>query len=355
MEPSDAYHYATHPVIVSLADLKAGTCDDMLPYAFGPDSLGIIIVKDLPQEFVTLRYKVLSSASRLAHLPEDVLQKLEVPEAHWLVGWSKGKEKLSEGVPDDKKGSYYVNCSFHKLDELEGPPPVDIVGYEDYKAYTTSNVWPPTDLLPFFKSEVKELCNLMIGTAAIVAAACDRLFGGKLPGYEEGHLERIVTTSTTTKARLLHYFPPEKDAFSREPHIERDDDKNDSWCGEHLDHSSLTALTSAMFLDDSEYPQMRELDSSPDPGSGLYIRNRRGEVVKVEIPRDCLAFQTGSALEEATSGRFKAVPHYVRGSRREDVSRNTLAVFCQPSLHEPVGPAFKDFASFARAVLEKNH
>lgn len=67
---------------------------------------------------------------------------------------------------------------------------------------------------------------------------------------------------------------------------------------------------------------------SPDPLAGLYIRSRQLETVKVSIPADCLAFQTGSALELMTMGALKAVPHFVRGpSAKSAVARNTLAVF----------------------------
>lgn len=48
---------------------------DTLEEAFGPESLGILIVKGLPSEYVRLREKVLSSGSYLAALPEEQLGK----------------------------------------------------------------------------------------------------------------------------------------------------------------------------------------------------------------------------------------------------------------------------------------
>lgn len=39
--------------------------------------------------------------------------------------------------------------------------------------------------------------------------------------------------------------------------------------------------------------ELPELSSAPDPDAGLYIKDRKGGIVKVGIPRDCLAFQTG--------------------------------------------------------------
>jgi hypothetical protein len=40
-----------------------------LEAAFGPESLGIIIVKDVPPEFVQLRHRLLSYSSYLGNLP----------------------------------------------------------------------------------------------------------------------------------------------------------------------------------------------------------------------------------------------------------------------------------------------
>jgi hypothetical protein len=75
-------------VTVSLDDLKNGhspiTCSrdnllikslgsvafSTLEAAFGPNSLGIIIVKNIAPEFVQLRHRLLSYSSYLGNLPE---------------------------------------------------------------------------------------------------------------------------------------------------------------------------------------------------------------------------------------------------------------------------------------------
>lgn len=73
-------------VTVSLEDLKTGNPPSISPRrpanlslgnvsfstleeAFGPDSLGIIIVKDIPSAFVQLRHRLLSYSSYLGNLP----------------------------------------------------------------------------------------------------------------------------------------------------------------------------------------------------------------------------------------------------------------------------------------------
>ncbi|CAI5756279.1 unnamed protein product [Candida verbasci] len=324
------------PVVVSLNDLKTGISDEILTKAFGPDSLGIIVVKDLPEEYLQLRLDVLKSISTLANLPEADLGKLENPDSLWLTGWSLGKEKLVNSNYDFNKGSYYINCAFHNDPNLEGPTKELVDKFPNYPTYTHPNIWPD---LETFELDTKRLCNLIIDVAEHVAINCDKYIGKIYSDYEPGFLKRIVKESTCTKARLLHYFPVKDDA--------------DSWCGEHLDHSCLTGLTSALFLDESK-SLLHNLDKSPDPESGLYIKNRQGETIKVNIPSNCLAFQSGSALEEISKRKFKAVPHFVKGTNLPNIARNTLAVFCQRNLDEQIDDN-ENFAQYSDRILKNNH
>ena len=282
-------------------------------------------------------------------------EKLESPASKWLVGWSCGKETLKDGRYDTLKGSYYVNCATGFEEQQESIAK----RYPSFPEYTAPNVWPSQDLLPGFEETFRELCHLIIEIAALVARACDKYAEAKIEGYKKGYLEHVVKTSVSTKARLLHYFPgpslPTKATSGDE----------DDWCATHLDHGCLTGLTSAMFVDEEAQPPqtgssfslLDELDRSPDPKAGLYIHSRTGTVVKVGIPRDCLGFQTGEALEIITKGKFKAVPHFVRGAAAGaggKAARNTLAVFTQPNLWEMVDER-RDFAAFAKEIVENNH
>ncbi|KAH3665635.1 hypothetical protein OGAPHI_003823 [Ogataea philodendri] len=322
------------PVVVSINDISQENLVD----AFGENSLGILVVKDLPQEYQKLRKTVLTQASYLANLEEKYLKELECPDGFYLTGWSLGKETLANGVLDKLKGSFYINCSFFKDPTLEGPPVEDCKGYENYKAYTTWNKWPKEDQenLKNFQNNCKALITLMIEVSLKICAKIDLYCEKHLKNYESGYLESVIKESTTSKARLLHYLP------SSAP-------SNSDWCGLHCDHSCITALTSALFFDGD-----KELSSSPDPNAGLYIQDRQGKVVKVNIPPDCLAFQSGSALEEVSGHQFKAVPHYVQGTQLPGISRNTLAVFLQPSLHAQVNQT-ETFAEFADRILKENH
>ena len=49
-------------------------------------------------------------------------------------------------------------------------------------------------------------------------------------------------------------------------------------------------------LDPQNFKILDELETPPDPDSGLYIRARSGKIVKVAIPKHCLAFQTGEGM-----------------------------------------------------------
>ncbi|OAA40629.1 hypothetical protein NOR_05717 [Metarhizium rileyi] len=354
-------------VTVSLEDLTNGNVSfDTLQEAFGPDSLGILIVKDVPQEFPQLRRMTLSYASYLGNLPAEELGKLENARAKYLTGWSLGKETLKNGQADTFKGSYYANCAFYVDPILECARPTAEFSPETFPEYLSPNMWPPEKVLPGFKPTITDLCRLIIDVAVLVARACDRFAEKEIQGYPRGYLERVVSTSNTTKARLLHYYP--QDAQNN------DGTDQDDWCATHLDHGCLTGLTSAMFIDEQKVspavpedvslngaslPPLEELPASPDTSAGLYILSRTGETYQVKIPRDCIAFQTGETLERITAGRFKAVPHYVRGVRAAvsggAVARNTLAVFTQPNLGDEVDmQSHLTFGEFARGVVAKN-
>ncbi|KAG6837881.1 hypothetical protein H0H93_013034 [Arthromyces matolae] len=89
-----------------------------------------------------------------------------------------------------------------------------------------------------------------------------------------------------------------------------------------------------MYLQDRGLDEDPAVVPAPSPLSGLFIRTRGGDLTKVSIPPDCLAFQTGEALEVATGGKLRATPHCVRvGSspNTQQVSRETFALFLQPN------------------------
>lgn len=78
------------------------------------------------------------------------------------------------------------------------------------------------------------------------------------------------------------------------------------------------------------------LAKSPDPTAGLYIRSRKGELVKATIPSDHLAFQIGETAQVHSGGLLQATPHAVRGCSMSGISRATFAVFMEPEWDCPM-------------------
>lgn len=319
-----------------------------------------------------------------------------------------------------------MNCAFYRDAALDAAPAVK--GLDWVPEYMCGNVWPDEDgdddagdglpALQGFRVLMQEMCCFIIDVAALVARSVDRYAEERVDGYTAprkddggvGYLESVVRGSYTTKARLLHYFPPEATAKERarssssssaaateeeggkEGQKEEEEEDVDSWCATHLDHGCLTGLLSALYLDSTTpLPALPELPTpipAPDPTAGLYIYSRSGTAVKVNIPPDCIAFQTGEALQKITDGKFRAVPHYVSpgtgigtgtgtGTKNETgieagtgdasakgrrgaglmrgVERNTLAVFTQPNLQDVVDRRTGQvFGGFAAEVVSRN-
>jgi hypothetical protein len=65
--------YILQEVVFTLVQMIGSVSFETLTEAFGPSSLGIIVVKDLPPNFKDLRAQVLSCSSYLAALPPDEL------------------------------------------------------------------------------------------------------------------------------------------------------------------------------------------------------------------------------------------------------------------------------------------
>lgn len=97
---------------------------------------------------------------------------------------------------------------------------------------------------------------------------------------------------------------------------------------------------------------------SPSPKSGLYIRTRGGDLTKVSIPSDCLAFQTGETLELMTGGKLRATPHCVRVGFTEgskSVSRETFALFMQPETQQVISSTGETFGQFSKRIISEHY
>lgn len=154
--------------------------------------------------------------------------------------------------------------------------------------YYAGNVWPanPPELEPAFKALGKVVAD--VGLA--LARACDGFdlaaAAASTSSSDKIGIANLIAHSQSNKARLLHYYPQAGGS----------DGASDDACGVHLDHSILTGLCSAMYLDTASGAVV-----GPNAGAGLYIyprgvSPRDGQAVKVSIPVDCL----GTCMTAAT-------------------------------------------------------
>jgi len=261
----------------------ASNLSDRIAAAYGKEGLGILSVSGVPK-VAELRARLLPLASKLAALPDDVKESISDVDSSYSFGWSHGKEMLANGVPDYHKGSFYANPQYDT-------PTADPAEIQAHPSYARPNIWPEQHV-PDLEPAFKELGQLMVTVGALVANRCDIHVqrhwqhasenGG---GNISSRLENIIRSSKCAKGRLLHYFPVE------EPSAAAANDLQDSWCGWHTDHGSLTALCCGAYLrEEEEVP-------CPDHDAGLYIRNRRGKVVKASFPCSHIAYQIGEASQ----------------------------------------------------------
>jgi len=319
-------------VEISYEDLLAGVdLSDSIAKAYGFDGIGLLTVSGVPG-LLEARGNLLPLGRRFALLDKVVQDKYEDKNSYYSFGWSLGKEKL-EGKPDTSKGSYYANPQYDRPVEDE-----DII--KKYPGFVSPNIWPSEEI-PEFENHFKALGQLIVSVGKLVAKQCDVYARKQLPGYKEGRLSRIIETSLSCKARLLHYFPAATPMDSSSDSKEGD---FSSWCGWHNDHGSLTGLTSAMYFDADG-----EQAVNTDPNAGLYIRGRHGELIKAAYPADRLAFQIGETAQIHSGGILQATPHAVRGSSDPTICRDTFAVFMEPNWDErmdvPEGVTVEDAQS----------
>eukprot|EP00850_Spirogloea_muscicola_P015249 SM000115S23928 [mRNA] locus=s115:266152:270285:- [translate_table: standard] len=293
-------------VDVAYADLLDDSHDltETIEAAYGLDGLGILTVSGVPS-YSSLRMSLLQLTQQIAALPEDVKAKLEdagskcyiLPTTHYEVvlhfhrysfGWSHGKETLGSS-PDLLKGSYYAN-------PLVDVPTRDADLIQRYPSYCRPNIWPSKSL-PDFEAAFKKLGKLIVDVGCLLARHCDR-YAYRWIGWK-GYCgdQSLIKLAACTIFLLM-------------------------------------CLTAAIFSNDG-----RELQN-PDPCCGLYVENRRKEIVKVSIPADSIAFQMGESMQIHSGGLLWATPHCVKaaqGVRASKLSRSTFAVFMQKLLSRSTG------------------
>ena len=113
-------------------------------------------------------------------------------------------------------------------------------------------------LIIFSEIKIKALSQLMIYVGSLLAKQIDSYAHSQIETYPVDKLHNIIKKGNMHIGRMLYYLPFEKKG-----------EAEDDWCGWHNDHGSLTALTSAMYVDENN----EEIKFSPKEG-GLYAKNR---------------------------------------------------------------------------------
>lgn len=326
--------------------------------AFGNNdtSLGIVCVSGIPN-FKDIKTQTLRLTHRLAtETPKEVLLALEDEASFYSVGWSHGREKVEGDKFDTGKGSYYFNpvtdrpledtlardfaCGAGADDADETKREQFLRHAEKNGAFYAANIWPDRDrtgarkgCLPELRGTAMEMGSLIRNVGLLVAKQCDEYVLTQCHDYPPGTIENIIKNSLCCKARLLHYFPVEREQNGNGNGNNAKETKDadfSNWCGWHNDHGSLTGLVPAIYIN-SEGKEV----ACPDPSAGLYIKARNGNLVHVNIPSDALAFQIGETSQIHTGGILQATPHAVRGCDPNiegciGLSRETCAVFMEP-------------------------
>lgn len=344
------------PVTLDFVTLMDPEVDlsEYIAKAFGnsPDCLGVCFVKNIPS-LLEKRQKLLKLASKLAALDKEELLALEDRHSNYSFGWSHGKEMMN-GRADFAKGSFYNNPLYNN-------PLSKLKDYNSkFPEYSSPNIWPES--LPDLQEAFMDLGSLIVDVGLKLAQHCDKYLSNNLNDLPANFMQSLIDNSITHKGRLLHYFPISfKDA---EP--TPDGNNMDSWCGIHLDHSVLTGLTAAMYIDEST-PELNQVDLCNGDikrvldNAGLYIKDRNNNFTQVRIPSDCLAFQIGESAQIASRGLLVATPHLVRGAAYEKMARNTFAVFMQPNVDAVLKPGYGttliylDFAQFTADVMKRHY
>lgn len=287
------------PVIVNFQDLvlNKNLPENFIEKAFGKNSLGIILIKGIPN-ISKLRKQLLISGRRFIHLSDQTKEKYVNKKSFFSVGWSYGKEKMKNNIPDFAKGSYYAN-------PLIDQPTEDIELIKKYPGSYTPNIWP--NEIPDFEINFKNLGKLIYTVGLLVLNHCDKYLKSEIK------LEKLVEESNTCKGRFLHYYP------SSNP--KEQNKEEDGSCGWHCDSGCLTGLISAIYFDENNQP-------IPKPSNtGLCIKDRNNNLVKINIPKDCVAYQIGEIIQILTGSSLIATPHCVKSTSRKNITRNTLAIF----------------------------
>lgn len=280
------------PIRISYKDL-ASKADLSVPIrqAFGNEGLGLCTISDIPNYLNQFR-KVHFYSHKLANLPDSAKIRLESPETKYKIGWSRGKE-VYNGLRNFNKGVFFAR-PFALKNSL----------------FDSQNRWPDKEL-PEFKQTVTDLSNTINNTTL--------LFSKHLDSYVKANSNAVTQEISSIiqmkmhVAEINHYFPV---------------DKPTDWSDLHIDNMGLVSLTCPTFLNEATGEEAENLDLS---GTGLYVMDRNGDLIKIIAKPDELIVQIGEVTQLISGGLLQATPHVVKtDGTLKGVSRVTFVLFYCP-------------------------
>lgn len=266
--------------------------------AFGEKGLGIILIEDIPNLKET-RLELLKLIKKFAELPEEIKNKYSHPESNYSFGWSHGKEKMKDNIPDLAKGSYYANPINDIITK-------DINLKNKYPELYSDNIWP-TNELPDLELYFKKMSDIQINIGYRMCKLFDVFLNEKTNNLHElNTIYNLISKSNTYKGRLLHYFS----------------NKNNkgNLCGWHVDHGGITLLLSPMYFDQEKIINLID-------NSCLFVKSFNNKNVKINIPENCIAIQTGEMIQYFSGGYIRATPHCVKSTLNNNFTREQFALF----------------------------
>ncbi len=270
---------------------------EKIEQAYGSDGLGILIIEKVP-EYLQAKNRLLLLTNDLVKLPQEVLKTLERPEINYALGWSYGKEYFND-KPDFLKASYYAQLP---RQSVQNP--------------SENNIWPKE--LPQLREAFFDLGRIIRSNGFLLLTVIDQYIKTRFHQYSLDYPNLIKDSSMNT-GRMLYYFPKK---------YANGQDVADNWCEWHNDHGSLTGLCSAIYVDEAGKEAKVNLSET-----GLYIQNRKGEVVRATFGKDDIAYQLGETLQVHSGGILHATPHAVKvmNDIPDDIARITFALFMEPN------------------------
>lgn len=246
---------------------------------------GIVALSNIPG-YVERKAKFLRTFREFSSLEHSIKLKYQPDRTKedylgFELGAEKFKDRSGQWVNEDKKASYYAWTNDDPGNRW--PEEIDLrTPYQDLGRMVTQIIKEVLDLLGINKSLGIDL--------------------EKANGF----------------ARALHYQKEgQKTNF------------NPLWCGEHFDHSTMTALIpSVCYLGDEQVPAPQE--------SGLFVKPYADQKFsKVKAAQDCLLLQVGEFGQIITDDKIRATNHLVKKSLG-GIERYTFAVFLQVDMNTKV-------------------